>query len=209
MLSPHDTIVTLGRRISLRGVWARGTTPAFTVSATTVRHPPVRVTHPPPPWGLLAHQWRAHTPLQGQYAFFYPRSLSFVALWCFSGRRGYHTPFYPLMCLVPPHQEKRWIESTKVKNIQSVLFGAYKMDAWYFSPYPEVHPPLSSKLWPARKVPGEMVGLSEIGCCVRALQIVFGAPPFLRLPCWSIDGLLWRQHVDHPLPGWMCTCNPK
>eukprot|EP00668_Euglena_longa_P012235 GGOE01014670.1.p1 GENE.GGOE01014670.1~~GGOE01014670.1.p1 ORF type:complete len:578 (+),score=120.29 GGOE01014670.1:83-1816(+) len=34
-------------------------------------------------------------------------------------------------------EEKRWIESTKVKNVQSVVFGQYKMDAWYFSPYPE------------------------------------------------------------------------
>ena len=34
-------------------------------------------------------------------------------------------------------EEKRWMESTKVKNVQSVQLGAYKMDAWYFSPYPE------------------------------------------------------------------------
>eukprot|EP00163_Fabomonas_tropica_P005072 TRINITY_DN1453_c0_g1_i4.p1 TRINITY_DN1453_c0_g1~~TRINITY_DN1453_c0_g1_i4.p1 ORF type:complete len:290 (-),score=63.14 TRINITY_DN1453_c0_g1_i4:749-1618(-) len=33
--------------------------------------------------------------------------------------------------------EKEFAESTKVKNINSIEFGRYDIDTWYFSPYPE------------------------------------------------------------------------
>lgn len=34
--------------------------------------------------------------------------------------------------------EKEHEEKTKMKNIQCVQFGKYEMDAWYYSPYPEI-----------------------------------------------------------------------
>eukprot|EP00906_Rhabdomonas_costata_P009755 RCo013760 len=33
--------------------------------------------------------------------------------------------------------EKERLESTKVKNIQWIVFGRWEVDAWYYSPYPE------------------------------------------------------------------------
>jgi len=35
--------------------------------------------------------------------------------------------------------EKEHEEKTKMKNIQCVQFGKYEMDAWYYSPYPEIN----------------------------------------------------------------------
>lgn len=33
--------------------------------------------------------------------------------------------------------EKKHQETTKVRNIEKIHFGAYEIDTWYFSPYPE------------------------------------------------------------------------
>jgi histone acetyltransferase MYST1 len=33
--------------------------------------------------------------------------------------------------------EKRHQETTKVRNIEKIVFGEYEINTWYFSPYPE------------------------------------------------------------------------
>ena len=44
------------------------------------------------------------------------------------------------------HGERDHEELTKVKNIQTIEFGRYEIDTWYFSPYPEEYA-VCSKLY--------------------------------------------------------------
>ena len=53
-------------------------------------------------------------------------------------RLSAHARTYAEMDPTTAALEKEHEESTKIKNIQTIQMGRFEVDAWYFSPFPDV-----------------------------------------------------------------------
>jgi len=124
-------------------------------------------------------------------------------------------PFSPAVPLADEELEKEHEAATKVKNIQRVEIGCYRMDCWYFSPYPDEYaqhcdllyvcekclkymkqPETYAHHWPHCQYtgpPGRLLYLRE-GLAVFELD---GAgPPASKLYCQNLC-LLAKLFLDH------------